>query len=131
MPNAALSSLRSGMNLMPYGAALHEDDGMVPVFSGDGCRQTDDIARLRSARDKLKTRRRQVVAFVDDQLAVVSHDVVDLAVSDQALDQSHVNHARRFSLSTAYCANLFGVDLEEGLQPLDPLVEKFPTMHQN
>ncbi|PTW96677.1 hypothetical protein C8N33_1247 [Pararhodobacter aggregans] len=119
------------MNLMPNGPALHEDDGMVTVFSGDGCRQTDDIAGLRSARDKLKTRRGQVVAFIDDQLAVVSHDVVDYAVSDQALDKRHVNHACRFPPSTANCADLLGVDLKEGLQPLNPLVEKFTTMHQN
>ena len=33
------------------------------------------------------------MAFVNDELTIVSHDVIDLAVSNQALDQSHINHA--------------------------------------
>ena len=72
-----------------------------------------------------------MVALINDELTVICHDVVDFAVPDQALDQRHVDHTSRFPLSAADCTNLFGVDLKERLQPLNPLVEKFPTMHQN
>ena len=44
--DTALGSLNPCIDPMPNRAALHKDNGMVPVFSGDGCGQAQDIPRF-------------------------------------------------------------------------------------
>lgn len=69
-----------------------------------------------------------MVAFDGDQLAVVSHDVVNRAVPGRmriACTSSRRSFA--FPRQSAICWRRFG----GGLQPLDPLIEQFQAMHQN
>ena len=63
-----------------------------------------------------------MMAFIDDKVSVVGNNVVYFAFADQALDQRHVDHTGRFAFAAADGADQLRVDLQKGLQPLDPLV---------
>jgi len=67
--------LGARINAMPNRAALHEDNRMMTIFAGHGRGQSEDVARLRSAGHKLKTRRRKMMALVDNQMTVVRYHV--------------------------------------------------------
>ena len=55
-----------------------------------------------------------MVAFIDDQMTVVGDDVLNLAVADEALNESHIDDARRLSFTAANNADLFWVYLQKG-----------------
>ena len=66
-----------GVDAMPDRPALHEDDRVMAVLARDGRGQPEDEPRLRLAGHLLEAVRREVVALVDDQVAVVGDAVVD------------------------------------------------------
>src|SRR5690606_41244786 len=116
---------------MAHRTALHEDDRVMPVFSGDRCRQSRDIARLRSAGDKLKACSGQVMSLINDKMAVIGNDIVNFALANQALDQRHVDHTGGLALSGANAADPLRVDLQNGPNALIPLAMEFTTVNQN
>ena len=59
-------------------------------------------------RDQFKTDSRQMMAFVDNALAIVSNQIADLAVSNEALDQRDIDPPRRLALATADRADVAG-----------------------
>src|SRR6056297_1661897 len=113
---------------MAHRTTLHEDDRVMPVLSGDCRRQSRDIARLRSAGDKLKACSGQVMALIDDKMAVIGNEIVNFALANQTLDQRHIDHSGRFTLSGTDGADLLRVDLQKGAKALDPLVKEFTTV---
>ena len=72
-----------------------------------------------------------MVAFVDDHVAVIGHDVRDHALSDQALNDADVHPPGRPSSASADATDRFGRHVEERRKALDPLVEQLPPMHQH
>jgi hypothetical protein len=66
---------------MPNWAALHEDDRMVTILACDGCRQAKEESGLGLAYNLFETVRRQMVAFVDDHVAVIGDEVSDHALA--------------------------------------------------
>jgi hypothetical protein len=101
------------INAMPNRAALHEDDRMMTIFAGHRRGQSEDIARFRPAGHKLKTRRRKMVALVDDQMTVVRRQIGYFASAHEALDQRDINDASRLAASTANDADVLRIDIEE------------------
>ncbi|HEY7188645.1 MAG TPA: hypothetical protein VH436_18945 [Vicinamibacterales bacterium] len=87
-------------HLMPNWAALHEDDRMVTVLACDGCRQADNKSSFSLACHLFATVRRQVVAFVDDHMAVLGDTVIDDTLADETLNDGDVNPSGR-SISSA------------------------------
>jgi len=61
-------SLRTRIYAMSNGAALHEDDRMVPILACHGRGQPSDIARLCPLGREFKTHRRKMMTLVDDQM---------------------------------------------------------------
>jgi len=98
---------------MPNRPALHEDDQMVTIFAGHRRGQSEDIARFRPARHKLKTRRRKMMALIDNQMAVVRYHVGYFASAHEALDQRDINDAGRLATSAADNTDVFRIDVEE------------------
>ena len=82
------------VNAMANGTALHENDRVMSVLSRDGCGQTGDKLRLGPASDHFKTGGREVVTFIHDNVAVISHAVVHDALPNQALYERYVQPAR-------------------------------------
>ncbi|EXI75345.1 MAG: hypothetical protein AW07_01246 [Candidatus Accumulibacter sp. SK-11] len=112
-------------------SALHEDDRVMPVLAGHGRRQAKDIPGLRSPDQLLKARRRQVMAFVHDQMTVVPDTVIDHAGADEALDQRHVERAVRLVAAAADAADGLGRQSQEACQPFDPLLQQLLAVHEH
>ena len=115
MRNPSTSSLRARVNAISNRAALHEDDRMVTIFAGHCRGQPEDVVRLRSASHELETRRRKMVALVDDQMTVVRYNVGYFASAHKALNQRDVNDASRLAASAANDADVPRIDIEECL----------------
>jgi hypothetical protein len=78
--------------------ALHEDDRVMAILARHRGREPKDIARLVSARDQLEADGRKMMAFVDDQVAVIGDEVANLAIANEALDQRDVDPPCRLAL---------------------------------
>jgi len=101
------------INAMPNRAALHEDDRMMTIFAGHRRRQPENVARFRPAGYELKTRRRKMMALIDNQMAVVRHHIGYFTSAHEALDQRDINDASRLTTSAADNADVFRIDVEE------------------
>ena len=108
MRKRACGRLGLGIDPMTNRPALHEDDRMVAILAGDGRGQARDKLRLRPADDLLETLSGQVVAFVNDEMSIVSHQVTHHVLAHQALDDRHVQRTRRLFSPAADSADGFG-----------------------
>jgi hypothetical protein len=111
--NSPPRRLGTRINAMPNRAALHEDDRMMTIFAGHRRGQSEDIARFPPADRKLKTRRRKMVALIDNQMTVVRHHVGYLTSAHEALDQRDINDASRLTASGADNTDVLRIDIEE------------------
>src|ERR1700730_4073404 len=76
-----------GINMIADRAALHEDDWMVTILPSHSCGQPGDEFCPCPTSHLLKTVGRQMVAFVNDQMAVFGQTVVHNAFAYQALNK--------------------------------------------
>ena len=83
--------LCASVHAMPNRAALHEDDRMMAVLAGDGRRQSNDESGLRLPGHLLEAVRRQMMALVDDHMAVFGDAIIHDALADQTLNDADVN----------------------------------------
>ena len=81
MRDTSFGGLSAGIDAMPNGATLHENNGMVPILAGDGRRQAKDVPRLRSTRDHFETACRQMMALVDHKVTIIPYQVGHFAVT--------------------------------------------------
>src|SRR5262245_28424465 len=95
------SGLCARIYLMSNRAALHEDDRMVTVLACDGRRQADDESCFGLPCDLFETMGRQMVALVDDHMAVLGDSVMDDAFSNETLNNADVDLSSRPTLTTA------------------------------
>ena len=93
--------------------ALHEDDRMMAILAADGRGQARDIPGLRPADDLLEALGGQVMAFVNNQMSIVSDDVIHDVLSYQALDDRHIQQSGRLPSSAADPADEPGMKSEE------------------
>lgn len=131
MADSALGGLGPRVDPVAYGSALHEDDGMMPILAGDGGLQSENETPPGAPGHLFEADSGQMMTFINDQMAVSSDDIVDLAFSDQALDQRHIDDARRLALAAANPADVFRIDFEKGSQAFHPLIEQCATMDKD
>ena len=110
-----------GIHAMADRAALHEDDRVMAVFPRDGSGQPEHEAGLRAAGDEFETVGGEVMAFIDDQVPVVRHAVIDGTLADQALDQRDIDPAAELLVPATEPANRLGGQPEERGETFDPL----------
>lgn len=65
------------------------------------------------------------MAFVDNQMAIIGDNVRNVPVADKALDERHIDDARRLSFPAADDADLLRVNAQKGTETRDPLIEQF------
>ena len=123
--------LRLRVHAVAHRPALHENNGMVAVLAFHGRRQPDDEPRFGPTRHLLEALGRQMMALVDDELAIVGDLVGNHALVDQALNEGDVDPPVRPSSSAADAADRAGRQTEESRQPFDPLVEQLLPVHQH
>ena len=111
--------------------ALHEDDRMMAVLARDGSRQPGDEFRLRLAGDLLKTLGRKVVTFVDDEVAVVRHAVIDHALPHKTLNERDIERAGGSASAASDSTDGLRRQAKKRRQSFYPLIQQLPTMHEN
>jgi len=105
-------------------ATLHENNGMVAVLARDGSRQSEDEMRLAPPRHHFETDSGQMVAFVNNYLAVVADKIIDVNLADEALDERNVDNAGWTPFSAADRSDTCPGSIEETREALDPLVHQ-------
>jgi hypothetical protein len=131
MLEGARRRLCASIYLMSNRTALHEDDRMVTVLACDSCRQAKDESGPGLTRNLFETVRRQMVAFVNDHVAVIGDEVSDHALADETLNDADVNPSGRSTSASADSTDRFGRYIEERRYPLDPLIEQLAPMDQH
>jgi hypothetical protein len=116
---------------MPDRAALHVDDRLVAVAPVGSSRQPDDEACPRLGEHSLERDGGKVVALVDDDVAVVRDEFVDLVVADEALDHGHVDPTRHAALPAPDLADRFRLHAEEHGELRPPLIEQGLAVDQD
>ncbi len=116
---------------VPDGSALHEQDRLQAVAAHQGGRQPQQISGLHLPEDGLKRGGGDVVAFIDDHLAVALHHGIHLPFAHQRLHHSDVELAGGFGLTPTDGTDRLWRDVQERLQPLLPLAQQFGPMHQH
>ncbi len=102
---------------------------MVAVLACDGCRQAHYESGFGLAYHLLETVRRQVMALIDDHMAILSDAVIDDAFSDETLNDADINLSSRAISSSADSSDRFRWDIQERRETLNPLVQQLPAMN--
>jgi hypothetical protein len=111
--------------------ALHEDDRMMAVFARERGGKSHHESSLSLPRHLLEAARRQMMAFVDDELTVIGHAVVHHAFAYHALDHRYVDQPGRAAAAATDTADGLGGQTEKQREPLDPLIEELAAMHEH
>ena len=82
-----------------------------------------DVSGSDAFEDRLEGNSRQMMAFVDDDLAVVLDERVDFAFSGKRLHYRDIDEARGFGLAATYHTDDTLADAKKRLQTFLPLVE--------
>ena len=113
-----------GFDLVAGRAALEPDQGFEPVAPVRGGGQAEPASRPGALHARLERDRRDVVALVDDDEAVVVEDGRVVAAGE-ALDHRDVDHSGRAVAAAADLADLRGVEVEVLGESGAPLVDEF------
>jgi hypothetical protein len=65
----------------------------MSVFPGERCRQTQNKPRFDLAKNPLKCNRRQMMALIHNDMAVLCNEIFHSALSVQTLDYGNINPA--------------------------------------
>ena len=79
----------------------------------------------------LEAEGRDVVAFVDDDLPVVSDEIGDLSLPGEALEQRDVDETGRATLAGTELADGARLDVKERCQALPPLIREVLTVNDD
>src|ERR1700733_13341407 len=72
-----------------------------------------------------------MMAFIHDNMAVIGDKIRHDALPDQALHEGNIDDASRLLLPAIDDSDLVRRDIQERLQPRDPLFEKLSAMDKN
>ena len=86
---------------------------MVTILARDGCRQGKDESGLGLAGNLFETVRRQMVAFVDDHVAIIGDKISDDALADETLNDADVDPSSRSTSAAADPTDLFDRYIKE------------------
>ena len=119
------------VHAMTHRAALHEDDGVMAVFAGDGGRQAGDELRLRAAGHQFKTARGQVVTFIHYKMPVVADAVIHHPFADETLQQRDIQCTGEFPASATQSPDGLRRHVQESGEAFDPLFQELLAVHEN
>ena len=103
--------------------------GWWPSLRATVCRQAHHESGSGLAYHLLEAVRRQVMALIDDHMAVLSDAVIHDTFSDEALNDADINQSSRAISSSADSSDRLRRDIEERRETLNPLVEQLPAMN--
>jgi hypothetical protein len=123
--------LTLGVDGEPDRTELHLEDRVEPVPPSRRRREAGQVASLHLGEDPLERDRGDVVALVDDHVAVARHDVVHSPLPDETLEHGDVEPTRRLALARTDLADRFRVEAEEHPELGYPLVEERLPMNED
>ena len=71
------------------------------------------------------------MTFIDDEMSVIRHAVIDHTLADETLDQGDIEVSREFPVATAEASDRLRWQIEKRGQPLDPLLHQLLPVNQN
>ena len=115
-----------------HGAALLRDDGVAAVAPHRRRGEPEEEARAEAVRHALERRRREAVAFVDDHESVSHRAQLGVGPAQEALQDRHVDPARRAAArAAADAADVALAQAEELREPGDPLALERDAVHDD
>ena len=81
------------------------------------------MPRFGRASDCFKADSRQMVAFINDNMAIPSDKIIDLPFADQTLHQRDIDQAGRLFPAAVKYPNAGRVNVEKRTEPGDPLLQ--------
>jgi len=103
---------------------------MVAVLTDRSSSQADHEFSLCLFHYLLKSERRKVMTFVNDDVAVIRYQIFCLAFPVKALNQCDINASGRFRFSSANLAYAVDGHIKECREPFSPLVEKLGAVDE-
>src|SRR5467141_504931 len=104
---------------------------MMSIFPLWSCCQSDDVLCFHLPHHLLKSKRRQMVTFVNNHLAILCHEVSHPFLVVGALKNRNIHTAAAFGRPSPDSADCFRRKPEKHCQSCMPLVQQLLTMHQN
>src|ERR1700730_10120852 len=87
-------------------AALHVDDGLMPIFSIRRCRQSQNVFCFDFAKNSFKRHCREMMTFIHNHVSVVRDEIFDCPFTLQALDYSDIDQTGSLSFSSSELSDL-------------------------
>jgi hypothetical protein len=103
----------------------------MAVFAGPRLPIAHHEPGLRLPHDGLEGVRRQMVALVNDDVAVVGDPIVDDALLDEALNQGDIDQSRRSRAAAAHTTDRLLGKAEDGRELRNPLIEELTAVHKD
>lgn len=122
---------RAGTHRKPRWAALHVHDRVMSVLASGRCRESNNVLRFRLAHNLLEGDGRKVVAFVDDDVPVVGHEVLHFLVAVEALNHRNIDLTSPLRLACSDLPDVVEREVEEHREALAPLIKKLLAMDQH
>ena len=72
-----------------------------------------------------------MVALINYEMPIIADDIIDLALTNQALDQGDVNLTFRLATTAADHADRVTRHSRERCEPLDPLIHQLTAMNKD
>ena len=94
----------------------------VPTIGCGG--QAQDMLGSDLPHHALEIERRGMVAFVDNHLPILAHQIADTLAGGQALDHGYIDAPRRFLSAAADLSHFLGAEPQEALKLGTPLVQE-------
>jgi hypothetical protein len=107
---------------MSYWATLHQDDRLLTITSIWCGSEAEHVTSLHLPQHLLKSDCRKMMAFINYYMAIVSDEILYLALPDKALEHGYINEARLLVLTPANLAYLCRIHLQETCQLSSPLL---------
>lgn len=112
-------------------AAVHEDDGLPTVPPYRGRCETEHVSGLGRSKNGIERDRSDVVALVDDHVAVVLDGRINLSAAGECLHHGDIDPACGSRFASADHAHRLPVGTQEGLESLLPLAHQLRPVHKD
>src|ERR1700687_630412 len=122
------SCLLLGIDAIADRTTIHKNDWVMTVFPRHCRRQTKYVFGLSGPSYCLKAEGGQMMAFINNEMPIVSHKIRHLAFSHQALDDGYIDDTCRPLLSATDDPDTVRIDIEECGQPRHPLIQPLLPM---
>lgn len=104
---------------------------MPTVLPRHRLRQPQHISTLSLPHNSFKPIGGDIMAFINDDMAVISDQIGNNATPNQALYDSEIDDACWFFLSAVYDANFVWFNVQKDTKTCDPLIKQLAAMNED